>query len=119
MKTGKKRSRSGSPGRIPLRKPGTLTLFANIARAAFAGGMLWFVFFSGMAVAFLDFNHLPTKHLPVLLITAVVVTAFIRGFREWQYELDEYQKDLTEYRMNMADNRNKHTVKKDIIWDRN
>jgi hypothetical protein len=118
MKERKKHSRSGSPGRIPISKPGMLVLFTNIARAAFAGGMLWFVFFGGMAVALLRINHLPSEHLLVLLIAAVVVTAFIRGFREWQYALDEYQQDLTEYRMNLTDNRNKHTVKKDIVWDR-
>ena len=53
-----------------------------------------------------------------LLIVAVVVIAFVRAIREWQQELDDYQRDLTEYRMNMADIRSKHQVKKDIIWDR-
>jgi uncharacterized membrane protein (DUF106 family) len=118
MKKMSKTIKTGGPARIPLSKPGLFTLFANIARAAFTGGMLWFIFFAGMVAAFLHVNHLPTEHLLVLLIAAVVVTAFIRGIREWQYELDEYQRDLTEYRMNMADIRNKHQVKKDIVWDR-
>ena len=118
MKKVSKTRNAGGSARIPLSKPGVLTLLADIARAAFTGGILWFVFFGGIVVAFLYVNNLPTEHLLVLLIGAVVVTAFIRGVREWQYELDEYQKDLTEYRMNMADIRNKRTVKKDIIWDR-
>ena len=118
MKKISKTSKTARPARIPLSKPGLFSLVVNISRAAFTGGMLWFIFFAGIALAFLHINHLLSEHLLVLLVAAVAVTAFIRGIREWQYELDEYQRDLTEYRMNMADIRNKHQVKKDIVWDR-
>ena len=118
MIKGKNTSSSGSPARIPLNKPGTFSLVAHFARAALTGGMLWLVFFGGLAVAFLHVNHFPVEHLLALLIVAVVVIAFVRAIREWQQELDDYQRDLTEYRMNMADIRSKHQVKKDIIWDR-
>jgi hypothetical protein len=118
MKNDKKTSKAGNPARLPLSKPGVFALIANIARATLSGGMLWFVFFGAVVVAFLHFNQVPAEHLLALLIAAIVVIAFVRGIREWQNELDEYQRELTEYRMNMADVRNKQQVKKDIVWDR-
>ena len=113
MKNDKKTSKAGNPARLPLSKPGVFALIANIARATLSGGMLWFVFFGAVVVAFLHFNQVPAEHLLALLIAAIVVIAFVRGIREWQNELDEYQRELTEYRMNMADVRNKQQVKKD------
>jgi len=118
MKKGRKNNKTGGPARIPLSKPGTFSLLAHFARAALTGGMLWLVFFGGLGVAFLHVNHFPVEHLLALLIAAVVVIAFVHAIRDWQHELDEYQRDLTEYRMNMADIRNRHQAKKDIIWDR-
>jgi hypothetical protein len=52
------------------------------------------------------------------MIFAVLTNAFISGIRAWQYDIEEYRRSLTEYRMNMADNRNKRQVKKAIVWDR-
>ena len=95
MKKLKKISRTSSRARIPLSKPGVFSLFVHIARAALTGGMLWVAFFAGLILVYLHVNHFPTQHLPVLLIAAVVVIAFVRGIREWQQELDEYQRDLT------------------------
>jgi len=118
MKKCRKISKSGSPARIPLNKPGMSSLFAHFARAMLTGGMLWMVIFAGMVATYLHVNHFPVEKLLVLLIAAVVVMAFVRAIREWQQELDEYQRDLTEYRMNMADIRNRNQEKKDIIWDR-
>ena len=118
MKIYKKISKSGSLPGIPLSKPGISSLFAHFVRALLAGDMLWLVIFAGLVATYLHINHFQVGNMLVLLITAVVVMAFVRAIREWQHELDEYQRALTEYRMNMADIRNRNQVKKDIIWER-
>jgi hypothetical protein len=119
MKTNKKRSKSEAPPRLPVIKPGLFSLFAHIAGSALTGGMFWFVVIGGAVIAFLHVNHLvPAGHLLVLLVFAVVIMAFLRGIKAWQYDIHEYQRNLTAYRMNMDDNRNKLRVKKAIVWDR-
>jgi membrane protein implicated in regulation of membrane protease activity len=118
MKTNTNRLKPAAPAKLPISRPTIITLFARIVGAAVTGGMLWLMFFGGALIAFLEYNHLPAGHLPVLMIFAVMVVALLRGIRAWQDDLDEYQRNLTEYRMNMADIRNKHVVKKDIAWHR-
>jgi len=118
MKTNRKTIQRGSPATIPASKPGTFSLFAHIAGAALTGGMFWFVLIGGAVIAFLHVNHLaPAGHLLVLLVFVVLANAILRGIRAWQYTIQEYCRDLTEYRMNMEDNRNKRQVKKAIVWD--
>ena len=104
--------------KLSVSRPTTVTLLSRIIGAALSGGMLWFMFFGGLLVAFLHVNHFPADSLLVLMIFAILIIALLRGIRGWQEDLDEYRRNLTEYRMNMADNRNKQQVKKDIIWDR-
>jgi len=119
MKTNKKTIQRGSQARIPVSKPGMFSLFAHIAGSALTGGMFWFVVIGGAVIAFLHVNHLlPAGHLLVLLVFTVVIMAFLRGIKAWQYDIHQYQRDLTAYRMNMEDNRNKLQVKKAIVWDR-
>jgi len=119
MKTNKKTSKSEAPPGLPVSKPGMLSLFAHIAGAALTGGMFWFVLIGGAVIAFLHVNQLaPAGHLLVLLVFVVLANAILRGISAWQYTIQEYRRDLTEYRMNMEDNRNKRQVKKAIVWDR-
>jgi hypothetical protein len=118
MKSYKKRYKSDGQQKLPVNRPNAVTLLGRIAESAVTGGMRWLVFFSGLLIAFLHFNHFPTDNLLVPLIFTFVIIAILRGIRSWQGDLEEYQRNLTEYRMNMLDNRNKHEVKKDIIWNR-
>ncbi len=119
MKNYKNTRNTGSPARLPISKPGIFSLFTHIAGSALTGGMFWFVLIGGAAIAFLHVNHvMPAEHLLVLLVFVVLTSAIFRGIRAWQYDIEEYRRDLTEYRMNMEDNRNKHQVKKAIAWDR-
>lgn len=119
MNTNKKTGKQGSAHALPVRKPGTFSLFAHIAGSALTGGMFWFALIGGAVIAFLHVNHLaPAGHLLVLLVFVVLINAILHGIRAWQYDIQEYRRDLTEYRMNMEDNRNKRQVKKAIIWDR-
>lgn len=119
MKTNKMTSRPGSSSELPVSKPGTFGLFAHIAGSALTGGMFWFVLIGGAVIAFLHVNHLaPAGHLLVLLVFVVLGNAILGGIRAWQSDIEEYRRELTEYRMNMEDNRNKRQVKKAIVWDR-
>ena len=118
MKLLKKSYRQDARPELPVSRPTVITLLSRIAGAAVTGGMLWIMCFAGAAVVFLHVNHFPADNLLVLLIFALLVIALFRGIRAWQDDLDDYRKSLTEYRMNMADIRNKKQVKKDIIWDR-
>ena len=118
MKTYKKCFKTGSPPKLPISKPGMVGLLSRIVQSAITGGMLWYMCFGGGLVAFLHVNHMPADNLLVLMIFTVLVIALFRGIRAWQDDLDEYQRNLTEYRMNMDDVRNKHRVKKAIAWDR-
>jgi len=118
MKLLKKAHKPGAPPKLPVNRPTVITLLSRIVESAFAEGMRWLVFFGGALVAFLHYNHMPADTPLVLLIFAVLTIAFIRGIRAWQYDFEEYRRNLTEYRMNMADIRNKRRVKKDIVWDR-
>jgi hypothetical protein len=118
MKTYKKSYKSGAPPGLPFRRPTAVTLLIRIAGSALTGGVWWFVFFGGVVVAFMHVNHMPADTVLVLMIFAVLANAFISGIRAWQYDIEEYRRNLTEYRMNMADIRNKRQVKKAIVWDR-
>jgi len=118
MKTYKNVFKSDARSKLPVSRPNVVTLFARIAESAVTGGMRWLVFFSGLVIAFLHFNHFPADGLLVPLIFTVLMIAIYRGIRSWQGDLEDYQRALSEYRMNMADNRKKHEVKKDIIWNR-
>ena len=109
---------SGSPQKLPVSRPTMATLVFRIAESALSGSMLWIMFFGGLLIAFLHVNHLPAEHLLVLMIFAVMLMILLRGIGAWEDDLDEYQRNLSEYRMNMADNQNKPQVSKDIIWDR-
>jgi hypothetical protein len=118
MKSYKKSYKSHVRPKLPVPRPNVVTLLVRIAESAVTGGMRWLVFFSGLLIVFLHFNHFPADSLLVPLIFTVVIIAIFRGIRSWQGDLEEYQRNLTEYRMNMADNRNKNQVKKDLIWNR-
>jgi len=118
MKLYKKSCKPGPPSKLPVSRPTVVTLFSRIAEFALTGGVRWFVLFGGALIAFLHVNNMPADTLLVLLIFAILTSAFIRGIRAWQNDIEEYRRSLTEYRMNMTDIRNKHKVKKAIVWDR-
>jgi len=118
MKLYKKSYKPCAPPKLPVSKPTVVTLFFRIAESAVTGGMQLFVIFGAALIAFLHVNHMPADTLLVLMIFAVLTSAFISGIRAWQNDMEEYRRSLTEYRMNMADIRNKHRVKKSIAWDR-
>ena len=103
---------------MPARKPGVASLLARIAQSMLTAGMLWFVCLGGALFAFLNANHLPAEHLPVLIVFTVLIVALLRGIRAWQDDIDEYHRDVTQYRMSMVDIRNRRQVKKAIAWDR-
>lgn len=118
MKSYKNIYKSGAPPGLPFRRPTVFTLLTRIAESALTGGVWWFVFFGGVLVAFMHVNHMSADTVLVLMIFAVLTNAFISGIRAWQYDIEEYRRSLTEYRMNMANIRNKRQVKKAIVWDR-
>lgn len=118
MKTMNKTFKPGSPQKLPVCRPTRATLFFRIAESALSGSMLWVMFFGGLLIGFLHVNHLPAEHLLVLMIFAVLMMVLLRGIEVWEDDLDEYQRNLSEYRMHMADNQNKQQVRKDIIRDR-
>jgi hypothetical protein len=103
---------------LPARKPGVASLLGHIAQSTLRGGMFWFVCLGGALFLFLDANHLPAEHLPVLIVFAVLIIALLRGIRVWQDDLENYQRDLTEYRMSLEDIRNRRQAKKTIAWNR-
>lgn len=117
MKRNKLLTRPEAPT-LPARKPGVASLLAHIAQSMVTGGMLWFVCLGGALFMFLNANHLPAEHLPVLIVFAVLIVALLRGIRSWQDDIDEYQREVTEYRMSLAEISNKRQVKKVIAWDR-
>ena len=118
MKLFRKKYKADASSKLPVSRPTVMTLLLRIAASALTGGMRWLLFFAGVMIVFLHYNHFPVDGLLVLMLFAVLVVAVFRGIRAWQDDIDEYQRNLTEYRMNMADNRKKHEVKKDIIWNR-
>jgi len=118
MKLYKKSYKPGASPKLPVSRPTVVTLLFRIAESAFTGGMRLFIVFGGALIAFLHVNHMPADTLLVLMIFAVLTSAFFSGIRAWQNDMEEYRRSLTEYRMNMANIRNKHRVKKAIAWDR-
>ena len=118
MKNRKLECRIGVTPALPARKPGVASLLIRIAQSLLSGGMFWFVCLGGALFVFLDSNHLPVKDLPVMIVFPVLIVALLRGIRAWQADLDDYQKDLTEYRMNLEAARKCRQVNKVIIWDR-
>jgi len=118
MKNRKLECRTGAPPALPARKPGVANLLVRIAQSMVSGDMFWFVCLGGALFVFLDSNHLPVKHLPVLIVFSVLIVALLRGIRAWQADLDDYQRYLTEYRMNLEAAQKIRQVNKVIIWER-
>ena len=101
------------------RKPNAFNLLGHIVRAVISGGLLWMACLGGAFLAYLHSNQVPIDGLLALLIVAVAGSALLRGIRSWQADNAEYQQDLTEYRINLAEVQKRHRVRKAIAWDRN
>lgn len=95
----KRRAQLQKSVRIRLaEKPTTLTLITRIVESAFTGGMLLIFAFGSMIITFMYYNHFSTDNLLVLLLGAVIVSAFCRGCIAWQHDLNEYRRYKSEMR---------------------
>ena len=79
-----------------LRKPSALTLLGHIIKSLFTGEALWIAAPGGALLAYLHVNRVTSDILLVLLLLAVVALAFLRGCKEWQKELNDYHKTLSD-----------------------
>jgi hypothetical protein len=91
---------SRSPGlryavKIP-QKPTVLSLLRHIIKSVFAGEVLWIAAPGAALLAYLYVNRFAADNLMALLIGAVAVLAFLRGCKEWQKELNDYHKTLSD-----------------------
>ena len=81
-----------------IRRPGTLTLFSYIIKAPVSDGMTW-VFFPVLALtAYLYNNHFQNDALLAVTFCGLVITALLHGCRNWQDDLNEYQRQVAEGR---------------------
>jgi len=118
MARNRKSPGSGRHQGMMATKPTVYTLFARIIESAFTGGMLWIAFFCGLLLVYMHVNQMAIANVLALLIFGLVIVSLLRGMKAWQSDNEDYLRSLTEYRMNMDDQRKRATVKKNIIWDR-
>ena len=79
-------------------KPTVSGLLAHIFASMFSNGMMSLLVFGSAVIAFLGYNNIPVGNYFVLLISTIVVIAFLRGCRAWQEDHNTFQKNLAEAR---------------------
>jgi hypothetical protein len=79
-------------------KPPVARLLAYIFSAAISGGMITLLVLGGAVLVYLGYIGMPTGNYFVLLFGIIFVLSFLRGCKDWQNDLDNYQKHLAEAR---------------------
>lgn len=87
--------REGARAAHGVHRPTALTLARHIISAPFSDGMAWIVLPVLALTVFLYNNHFQNDMLLALMFIGLGIIALVRGCRNWQSDLDEYQRHLT------------------------
>lgn len=77
-----------------VKRPSVSKLAMYILKAPVNSGMIWLVIPALAAMAYLYHNHYENDIVLALLFSSLVITALVRGCRDWQHDLNEYQHHL-------------------------
>jgi hypothetical protein len=92
------RTRKRANGEEKISRPGALTLFSYIIKAPVSDGMEW-IFFPVLALtAYLYNNHFQYDALLAVIFCGLTITALVHGCRNWQNDLNEYQRHVAQER---------------------
>lgn len=96
---------------IAVVKPNLLSLLMHIIRATVLDRMQWPVLFCIVLVyALHHFNFTHQDSLTILIISCILVIGLVRGCNAWQYDLDDYQRQLAMTRHQQPDAEERNTI---------
>ena len=81
-----------------LRRPSVGSLLGHILSSTISNATVSLFLVGGGIIACLHYCNIPSGDYFTLLLVCVAVLAFLQGCRDWQADLDHYQKALSDAR---------------------
>ena len=77
-----------------IQRPTVLALVTHILGALISDGMAWLTIPVIAATAFLYQNHFRNDIMLAVVFASLVIIALVRGSRDWQRDLNDYQRQI-------------------------